>query len=84
MNPSLEAYQQVDTAARRKSVLDYIRANPDQCAEQIVAGMHARSPNVVAPRITELKRDNMIYVSGYTKTSFGRTASTYRCMEVSP
>lgn len=77
---SLEAYYSIDNIeCRRAQVLDYIRCNPDKCAEQIVIGMKARSHNSVAPRITELLNDTGdIYVSGYTTTSTGRRARTYR------
>ena len=68
-----------DLETRRATVLSYIRRNPDQCAEQIMKGLGARSPNSVAPRITELLHDTKdIFVSGRTATSSGCTARTYR------
>ena len=80
---SLEAYHSIyDVDRRRDAVLGYIRAHPDQCAEQIAVGLRARSLNSVAPRITELLHEcEAIYVSGTTKTSSGKTARTYRARE---
>lgn len=76
----IEAYLEVKP--ERRVVLEYIRANPDQCAEQIMHGMGAKSPNRVAPRISELLNDyQAIYISGYTKTSSGCTARTYRATD---
>lgn len=77
---SLEAYHSItDLNERQAVVLSYIRHNPDQCAEQICFGLGVRSPNSVAPRITELLNTHkMIYESGRTKTSSGRSARTYR------
>ncbi len=77
---SLDAFNSIeDLAGRQALVLEYIRKHPDQTAEQICSGLHAKSPNTVAPRITELLHEQQaIYISGRSKTSLGRTARTYR------
>lgn len=77
---SLEAYLSMESKIERRQrlVYNYIAMNPDLNAEQIYIGMGFRSPNSTSPRITELLQDGRIEVSGYSETSSGRRARTYR------
>ena len=66
---------------RQAQVWTYILQHPDVCAEEIMTGLGARSPNQVAPRVTELLKMGAIEISGKTITKSGRRANTFRVVE---
>lgn len=78
---SLEAYDSLDIETRQGMVYDYIREHPNVTSEQVMLGMGFKSPNAVAPRITELYQMGAIIRTGRGKTSSGRTAHTYTAVD---
>ncbi len=78
---SLEAYRSLPEDYlndRQTAVWQYIARHPDVTSEQIMTGMGAKSPNQIAPRVTELLQMGAIERSGKAKTASGRSAYTFR------
>lgn len=76
---SIEAYYSERRIASEQSirVRGFIAANPDSTNEDIALGLRMRI-QTVTPRVKELKECGVVWITGRTKTSAGRTAKTLR------
>lgn len=76
---SIETYYSIRKIASEQSrkVRAFVEANPDVTNELIAEGLRMRI-QAVTPRVKELKENGIIWITGTTKTSTGRSAKTVR------
>lgn len=74
---SREAYHAADTATRRGQVLEALRALQPACSLDI-SDATGIPPNVVTPRVKELRESGAVVESHRAKSRTGRTAIHWR------
>ena len=78
---SREAAERMDLRAGslRRRTYEYICANPDNCADEIAAGL-CQTVLAIRPRVSELRTMGMIEVSGRGRNRSGMSAHRWRAV----